>query len=160
MKNLSPLFVSFTRIALYVSLFVLSVTACKHNDEVILGSTNKAASEGFIAGDICLAGISVTGVPEMICNPSYQPQFGLNNNQAERCYFNCDFNQEVTWTITIKGQTSGAIKTLTGTSAGLPFGNTKSIWKGDADPLTFRFFTRGEICDVKIIFQGSSIIRT
>ncbi len=68
-------------------------------------------------------------------------------------YFQAGFNAEVTWTITINDFTSGAVKTLTGTSSTINESNGR--WDGSHDGLYY--FNTGDIITATLTFVGSNI---
>ena len=68
-------------------------------------------------------------------------------------YFQAGFNAEVTWTITINDFTSGAVKTLTGTSNTINESNGR--WDGSHDGLYY--FNSGDVITATLTFVGSSI---
>lgn len=71
-------------------------------------------------------------------------------------YFTGGFNKFKGWTITITGNTSGAKKTITGSSKTLTSVNAK--WDGSSD--TVFFFRAAETCQAVISFADTSLIQT
>lgn len=64
--------------------------------------------------------------------------------------FNADFTSSVTWIITIKGKSSGAVCELRGIASSL----NNAIWKGQHDGIIF--FKTGEMATATLSFYGTS----
>ncbi len=69
-------------------------------------------------------------VVEPLINSNASPDFSSNNQIVT---FSAKFENETNWVLTIKGDVSGATKTISGTSRELNANNT--VWNGGADDL-------------------------
>lgn len=99
-------------------LIFLSGVACRH----------PAEKENFIGKEIGVASKEFSITEPFAVN---SPDINLKTSQA---YFSGAFNERVSFTITLKGQTSGAIKRIKGLSDKIDISN--SSWEGNAE-LTF-----------------------
>jgi hypothetical protein len=116
-------------------------TECKRTvkDEEILGPEYRPAPEGFA-----------------IITPLDASDSDLNLNftiGTKSVYFTGDFSHEVSWTITITGQTSGAQKIITGLSNSLNASN--ALWDGSSSNMIF--FKQSESAIVVLSFLGTTI---
>ncbi len=75
---------------------------------------------------------------------------GNPNFKTGTVHFESDFNATVRWTLTLTGQTSGAIKILTGISNSLNGSNT--VWDGSTD--TLKMFRKSETVNVTLTALG------
>src|SRR6478609_2078693 len=69
---------------------------------------------------------------------------------GQKVYFTAGFESDAVWKLTIKGQTSKAVKTFEGISKSL--NATNSTWDGSADSAPS---FRAEVCDVILTFPNS-----
>jgi uncharacterized membrane protein YciS (DUF1049 family) len=108
--------------------------------------------------------IPASGVIKKINFNSYIGPFSITQNFAinvspvnfsSSIYFTGEFNRSKDWTITITGATSGASKTITGSSNVLSSSN--AAWDGSSDAL---FFFRAESCQAVLSFPDTSLTQT
>lgn len=80
----------------------------------------------------------------------------MENYIQDTVFFNATLSDSVTWQLTIKGEKSGAIKTLIGT--GYTFNN--AYWVGESENIAF--FSKGEVVTITLSFIGikKKIVRT
>jgi hypothetical protein len=71
-------------------------------------------------------------------------------------YFTGELNRLKSWTITIKGSTSGAIKRISGYDKSLTSSNT--VWDGSSD--TTFFFRAAETCQAVLSFPDTSLTQS
>ncbi|WP_018342547.1 hypothetical protein [Cytophaga aurantiaca] len=117
-----------------LSLLVVSFASCKRDyaDSPSKAPTNISASSGFTCGTLS------TNLPDA--------DFSLNLP----FYFTATFSETVTWKIELKGHTSKATKTISGTSSFLD--GTNAAWIGNHDGLYF--FEQGELIKANLIISG------
>jgi hypothetical protein len=72
--------------------------------------------------------------------------------------FYASFSHKVSWTITLTGANSGAVKKISGTSQVIDGSNSSWLWDGSHDGLYF--FRAGEKVGAKLSFLGSNITLT
>ena len=114
---------------------------------------------GFIASLLCMwscseemVGPSIDGITIdtfNIVNSATAKMIDADFAQGDSIHFMGSWEFDTKWTITVKGQTSGAVRTLTG------FGKSvdESIaWDGSADLI---FFREGETCEATLSFESS-----
>ena len=113
---------------------------------------------GFIASLLCMwscseemVGPSIDGITIdtfNIVNSATAKMIDADFAQGDSIHFMGSWEFDTKWTITVKGQTSGAVRTLTG------FGKSvdESIaWDGSADLI---FFREGETCEATLSFES------
>lgn len=118
------------------------VVSCKkrdYNESGVLKPTNISASGSFNCGTL---EAQFGGAP----TTSIDFSLGLPLE------FAATFNETVTWKIVLRGQSSTAIKTITGTSSILNASNAK--WTGNHDELYF--FEDGEKISADLIISGKA----
>lgn len=117
-----------------LALITVSFASCKrdYDNSPAKAPTNISASSGFNCGTLG------TNLPNA--------DFSL----SLPFYFTATFNETVTWKIELKGHTSKATKTLSGTSSYLDA--TNASWTGNHDGLYF--FEQGEVVNAKLIISG------
>lgn len=69
-----------------------------------------------------------------------------------------ELSERVTWYVTFRGLSSGAVKKIDGLSQVIDPSTAK--WGGDHDPSTLRFFQKGEKVVAELSFLNSSVVRT
>ena len=75
---------------------------------------------------------------------------------GENMFFNAKFSKQVDWSISIKGQSSGSIKIISGKSNFIDQSN--SLWRGESSKLPFFI---SENCSVELTFENhEDIIQT
>ena len=118
------------------SIFVFS--GCKRTlkDSEIIGPNYAPAPEGF----------NVTG-------NAFTASAASVDFWSSTVFFSSAFSHNVTWTITIRGLQSGAVKTITGLSNVINASN--STWDGGASDVYF--FKDGENAVATLTFLGSTI---
>lgn len=114
-----------------LSLLALILGSCKKYDADFYGPALGVAPDNFSASPLIASN----------SNPDFSTQ---------TVYFQSTFSASVRWTLTIKGQTSGAIKILSGVSAFLDASN--SVWNGSTD--TLRLFRNGETVEARLSALG------
>lgn len=112
-----------------IIFILLAIGACKRTDEELMGPNQGYASENF-------AMVSAFSVNTDSVDFKKLPAIG----------FNARFNEKVSYTITIKGTQSGAIKHITGISEDI----AESVWIGNSKLI---FFTK-ELCSVQLTVLG------
>lgn len=70
--------------------------------------------------------------------------------------FNADLSHPVSWTIKLKGLTSGAVKEISGTSSSIDLSNPAWLWDGAHSGLYF--FMKNEQVEASLTFLGSNVI--
>ncbi len=114
------------------SLVVLVLFACKRDKVDSIGPSYISAPDGFFVANF-------TATP----NP-------VNfNTGLKSVSFYADFTAPVSWTLTIVGQRSGAVRVLRGISQGLPF----VVWNGNHDGVIF--FKSNELATATLSFFGT-----
>jgi hypothetical protein len=116
---------------LIISMLLVVTLACKRESVDYLGPAYISAPEGFTV-------TGFTATPSPI------------NFTTNTVIFNAVFTSNVTWTLTITGQTSGAVKKYTNISNGL----NNLEWIGTHDGLTF--FRTGETAVATLSFFGTT----
>jgi len=131
------------------SLVTILFAECKRTskDLQILGEQYKSASSSFYV---------VGSNPKLI----FRAYSSISNDTVntvnffvDSLYFKAKFSESVSWGITIKGLTSGAVKSFNGLSDSISISNSK--WDGSADG--YRFFQKGENAVAVLSILGSSI---
>lgn len=113
---------------------------CKQYNQEFIGAPLGIATDNF----------------EVVGN-SFQPSAPSVNVFNQTMHFQSTFNENVSWTIKLKGRTSSAVKTIKGTSPFLDM--TNAIWDGSADSL--RLFLQNETIDATLtVFGWSSALTT
>lgn len=125
-KNISSLTI--------VLSMIFFLGSCKRTDDIV-GPEFNVATENFEF----ISGIST--------NTS-----SVDFSNSETVTFTAEFNEQITWTITITGQTSGAVRTISGTSNSIDA--SSGVWNGNHDDLYF--FRTGETVDVVLSVLGST----
>lgn len=120
-----------------VATAMVSCTKRDYSDGTALKPTNISASGNFACGTL---------VPQFQGTPTTSIDFSLGLPLE----FAATFNETVTWKIVLRGQSSTAIKTITGTSSVLNASNAK--WTGNHDELYF--FEDGEKVSADLIISG------
>ncbi|MFN3404284.1 MAG: hypothetical protein ACK40G_09345 [Cytophagaceae bacterium] len=122
--------------ALTVVMAIVIFTACRHNleKEGIYGPEYASAPGDFY-----------------VVNNEFKADPSSVNFQISKDTFKAEFSHKVTWTITITGQKSGAVKILKGTSTSL--NGLNALWDGTTDN---NIFFQNEACNVVISFLGSA----
>ena len=69
------------------------------------------------------------------------------------CMVTANFSSRVTYTVTFKGRTSGAIKSYTGLNNLIDASSIGGVWNGCND--AYYFFRTGETVDVTVSFFGT-----
>ena len=120
-----------------VFILLLSMVSCKrdYTDKGYIGPAVRQASAKFTA-----TGFSVQGPCDFSTASNYPS-------------FNVTMNEDVSWTIVLTGQRSGATKTITRTSQG--FGGVypnDAIWDGSHDGINY--FETGEIVSAVLTVAG------
>jgi hypothetical protein len=116
------------------SIVLVVLFAC-HRDKVnFVGPAFIAAPEGFGVTT------SLTATPSPV-----------DFSTGGKVTFNAAFTSAVSWTLTIKGQTSGAVHVIQGISAGL----TNIVWTGRHDGVFF--FMKDETTTATLSFYGTSL---
>lgn len=128
----------FINILIVLTMGVFSHCKRTVKDEELLGTEYRPAPEGFTV---------VTGLNASNLSPNFNPG---------NVYFTGSFSHEVTWTLTITGETSGATKVFTGLSNSLNASNT--LWDGGATSEIF--FRTNENLTAVLSFLGTSITST
>ncbi len=97
-------------------------------------------------------GPSINGIygPLTIVNTLDKSADNIQFANNETVYFIASFADDASWVLTLKGRTSGAVKTFTGVSKNLDAYNT--LWNGTAN--TVPSF-RAEIVDAELTFPNS-----
>jgi hypothetical protein len=116
---------------LLLSGLVVALVSCKREEVDFIGPSYISAPEGFSVPIF-------TGTPSPI-------DFTVNS-----VAFNATFTSSVSWTLTVKGQQSGALYKTNGISDGL----TNVIWKGTHSGVSF--FKTGETAIATLSFFGTS----
>lgn len=120
----------------FLTLSLLS--GCKKYDSDFVGPEVGVATENFVV---------LTGIA-----PS---KTSVNFITTPKINFTAQFNERVSYTITIKGRTSGAVKKIIGLSDNIDVSN--SVWDGSGEMVFFRV----ETCDVELSVYGKdSIVST
>lgn len=83
-----------------------------------------------------------------IVNSTSSKVIDANFETGDSVHFTGSWEYDTKWFITIKGQTSGAIKTLTGKGKSV---NEKIAWDGSSDLI---FFKNGETCEATLSFEN------
>lgn len=115
----------------YLILFVI-FAGCKRENVDVLGPSYVMAPEGF----------SITG---------FKASKDSINFDSSSVMFNATFSHPVSWTLTVKGQNSGAIKEYKGISNSL----NNIEWTGAHDGIFF--FRSGEKSTATVSFFGTSL---
>ncbi len=121
-------------LALTVFVALAFVLACSRQNPEYLGPAYVSAPEGFAV---------VSPLTSSNTNPDFNP--------AVATTFDATFSSSVSWTLTLTGQTSGAVRTFTGISSGF----TGLEWWGDHDGVFF--FRKGELVTATLSFFGTSM---
>lgn len=124
--------VKFSILLLIAGTFTL--LACKREEVDYLGPGYISAPEGFAVNSFTAS----TATPASV------------DFTSDKVVFDANFTHSVTWTLTIKGQESGAVKIYNGVSNGFNI-----EWKGDHGDLMF--FRTGEAVTASISFFGTSL---
>lgn len=124
---------SVSNITMMLALLLL-LGACKRTDDVV-GTEFIGASESF-----------------EIVTPFAQNVSTVDFSNSETVSFTAEFNETVTWIITITGKTSGAKKVISATSNEI--NSSFAVWNGNHDELYF--FRDGETADVEMSVLGST----
>jgi hypothetical protein len=116
------------------------VAACKRtlSDEEIFGPQYKPAPEGFAITSAFSANVATADFYSLPLTP---------------VTFAATFSHEVSWTITITGQQSGAVKVITGLSNIINASN--SVWDGGSS--NNYFFIAGENATAVLTILGSTL---
>jgi hypothetical protein len=115
---------------------------CKRSskDENVLGDAFKPASANFyVIGNSFQANSAATNTVVTAADFAF-----------DSVYFKANFSESVSWTITVKGQKSGATKVITGLSDSIYIGN--SLWTGG--PTSTRLFIKGETAVATLSILG------
>jgi hypothetical protein len=112
----------------------ITLLSCKRKEVDFLGPGYISAPEGF----------GVTSFTATTATPSSV------DFTSDKVIFDATFTHTVTWTLTITGQKSGAVKIYRGVSNGLNI-----EWKGDQGEITF--FRTGEPVSATLSFFGSNL---
>ncbi|MFN3404285.1 MAG: hypothetical protein ACK40G_09350 [Cytophagaceae bacterium] len=126
-------------IYLFCGIFITCILAsCKHAVELerIYGPEYASAPNDFY-----VAGNSFHANPEVV------------NFKTGKVIFTASFTHRVSWTIEVKGLSSGAVKYIKGLSSSI--GETNASWDGGSDNLIF--FAKNEKCEAVLSFLGSSV---
>ncbi|MBX9853063.1 MAG: hypothetical protein K2X86_15075 [Cytophagaceae bacterium] len=118
----------------YISLLLITGTiifSCKKYDDEFYGPAMGMAPSNF----------SVSGFSPSNSNPNFA---------SGSVYFQSTFNATVRWTITLTGQTSGAIKTIEGVSNVLDA--STASWDGSTD--TLKLFVQSETVTAELSILG------
>ncbi len=108
-------------------------SACQKEKKDFIGPEYKVAGANF----------------DLVSN--FSPKLSsVNFETGDQQSFNAQFSERVTWTITLKGQTSQAVKTITGLSDRVDESN--SLWLGTHDDLMF--FLSGEEVEATLSILG------
>lgn len=124
-------------ILVIILIYLGIAVSCHRSKESFVGNQYVAATKDFYVKKDSFVANTTTA------------DFGTAN-----VYFNADFSNDVTWFITIKGLSSGAVRKVTGLSYNLNAQN--AIWNGGHDDLNF--FQVGEYAVAELTFLGSSIV--
>lgn len=137
MKRANKIIPILVRLTLVLSLIVVFIS-CKRTKEPLLGSEYRPAGKEFYVVDDTLK----------INNTN------LRLNQATgAAVFLAKFSHPVSWTITVRGEDSGAEKVIQGLSDTLNAKN--ALWDGSSS--NGYFFKRGENIKATLSFLGSSL---
>ena len=119
-----------------VALIVLGITfsACRKDAPKFDGPSLEELNGGF-----------------SILDPFYVSQDSVDFSSGETVYFTCGMSKTSNWKIKITGQTSGAVKEITGTSKTIALND--AIWSGSTSQLPM---FRNEICAIQLTFIGES----
>jgi hypothetical protein len=119
-----------------VALTVLGLifSACRKDDPKIDGPSLEELNGGF-----------------SILEPFYVSRDSVDFSAGESVYFTCGLSKTSNWKIKITGQTSGAVKEITGTSKTIALND--AIWNGSTSQLPM---FRNEICAIQLTFVGES----
>lgn len=98
-----------------LAVFVLTLLGCNREDVTFAGERAGVASDNF-----------------QVTTPFAANTSTVNFSAGNTVTFSATFNEEVSYTITITGQTSGAVKTITGMGSQL-----NEVWTGNADLIFF-----------------------
>lgn len=144
-------FRTFSRISLFILLVLTSIlfTFCKRTSkgENILGGAYKPASANFY---VISTNPKTTFRAYSLASKDTVNTINFSNDSI---YFAAKFSESVSWTVTVKGLTSGASKTLNGLSDSVSY--TNAVWNGNSDGT--RFFIKGESAVATLSFLGSAI---
>ena len=102
--------------------------------------------KGPIAPDL-----GVISGPVDFGNPFAVSNANPNFNNNDQIYFGATFNKETHWLITVKGNTSGAVKRFEGTGTVISIAN--SVWDGTADSV---ISFRAEAVTAKLSFPSAN----
>lgn len=132
-------------IGLFIAFTVIIVSCQKrdYNDSGVMKPTNISASGNFNCGTLAT---QFGGAPTK----------SIDFSSGVPLEFAATFNETVTWKIVLRGQSSTAIKTITGTSSVLNASN--ATWSGNHDELYF--FEKGEKVSADLIISGKDGICT
>jgi hypothetical protein len=119
-----------------VALIVLGITfsACRKDAPKFDGPSLEELNGGF-----------------SILDPFYVSRDSVDFSSGETVYFTCGMSKTSNWKIKITGQTSGAVKEITGTSKTIALND--AIWSGSTSQLPM---FRNEICAIQLTFVGES----
>jgi hypothetical protein len=119
-----------------VALIVLGITfsACRKDAPKFDGPSLEELNGGF-----------------SILDPFYVSRDSVDFSSGETVYFTCGMSKTSNWKIKITGQTSGAVKEITGTSKTIALND--AIWSGSTSQLPM---FRNEICAIQLTFIGES----
>jgi hypothetical protein len=119
-----------------VALIVLGITfsACRKDAPKFDGPSLEELNGGF-----------------SILDPFYVSRDSVDFSSGETVYFTCGMSKTSNWKIKITGQTSGAVKEITGTSKTIALND--AIWNGSTSQLPM---FRNEICAIQLTFVGES----
>ena len=114
------------------SIILIVITACHREKTDFIGPAYISAPAGFAVTNFTSSSTSIN---------LFSP--------ASKVSFNATFSSTVSWILTITGQQSGAVSTITGTSNGL----SNLEWKGVQNNIYF--FRKGENVTVTLSFYGN-----
>lgn len=120
-----------------LAVVVMVQVSCNRTKEEFLGPQNKPASSGFT-----ITGFTLT--TSGIGNGLFDRSIGL--------YVLAQYNQNVSWKITYTGVSSGAIKTIYGTSSKLD--STNNMWRGESGN-DFLFSNESVLMELKVVGYDS-----
>ncbi|MBO9702386.1 MAG: hypothetical protein J7604_19405 [Sporocytophaga sp.] len=121
------------KIFYYVIPLLVFFSACQNEKKDLIGPEYQVAPVGFNLTSNFSSNLS-----------------NVNFATGDKQFFNAQFSERATWTITLKGQTSQAIKTITGLSDRIDENN--SLWLGTHDELMF--FRSGEDVEATLSILG------